>query len=95
VVSFNWAYETFDSPYFDAVGFVHDGVITLVADPNGAVVNGIFSANVLAGQTFGFWLDTAATAATAARGPGSATSRRRCPSRARWHWSRWASPLQA
>lgn len=58
VVSFNWAYETFDSPYFDAFGFVLDGVITLLADPDGILVqNGAVSVNVLAGQTFGFWLD--------------------------------------
>jgi hypothetical protein len=60
-VEFAWSYQSYDnseSAFYDVFGYVVDGVPTQLTDSDGAIVqNGTASFVVLAGQTFGFWLD--------------------------------------
>jgi hypothetical protein len=60
-VRFDWAYESFDnssSAKYDVFGYVVNGAKTqLTADEGPVVQSGSVSFTVLAGQTFGFWLD--------------------------------------
>jgi hypothetical protein len=56
LVSFSWNYETFDTgPNWDPFGYLLDGVFTQLTDDSGAQTqSGSASFSVLAGQTFGF-----------------------------------------
>ena len=57
LVSFSWNYETFDSgsPNWDPFGYLLDGAFTQLTDNSGAnTQSGTASFSVLAGQTFGF-----------------------------------------
>jgi len=60
-VRFDWVYESFDnssSARYDIFGYIVNGAKTqLTADEGPVVQNGSISFAVLAGQTFGFWLD--------------------------------------
>jgi hypothetical protein len=60
-VGFDWAYESFDnssSAVYDVFGYVVDGLTTQVTNDGGSITqNGSVSFDVVAGQTFGFWLD--------------------------------------
>jgi hypothetical protein len=57
LVSFSWNYETFDNggPGWDPFGYLLGGVFTQLTDDSGAQTqSGTASFSVLAGQTFGF-----------------------------------------
>ncbi|MEQ1529298.1 MAG: PEP-CTERM sorting domain-containing protein [Methylococcales bacterium] len=55
-ISFNWAYESADTEAFgDDFGWVLNGVFTKLSDSDGLLSqNGVFSANISAGDVFGF-----------------------------------------
>jgi hypothetical protein len=60
-VGFDWDYESFDnssSAIYDVFGYVVDGLTTQVTNDGGPIAqNGSVSFDVVAGQTFGFWVD--------------------------------------
>ena len=55
LVSFSWDYSTVDGPNWDPFGYLLGGVFTQLTDDSGAQTqSGTASFSVLAGQTFGF-----------------------------------------
>ncbi len=58
-VTFDWNYSTADEPFFDPFGYLLNGSFIQVTDDGGGVVqNGTATFNVLAGDSFGFRIDT-------------------------------------
>jgi hypothetical protein len=55
-VSFNYSYSTLDYPFYDSAGFQVAGTLFPLADMDG--VSGMTSFDVLAGQSFGWWVTT-------------------------------------
>lgn len=59
LVSFSWNYVTFDEPFFDTFGYLLDGAFTQLSNNGaGSPQSGSASFSVLAGQTFGFRVDS-------------------------------------
>jgi hypothetical protein len=57
IIEFHWVYMSLDMPSYDFGGYLLDTTFTILADTSG--MQGTTSFTVLAGQTFGFRVETA------------------------------------